>query len=138
MLHGILNMPPGIWDNSDIHKAQRHDAYKQASKRIKELEIRLQIDTLNPNRREHIVQQDAKIAELEQKLSSVVAGLFSENDLAIRDLEQQARGIEDLILEETSVGRLHSGDKRSFIFCQDAKNRILNLQNYVKALKDQG
>lgn len=38
MLHGILNMPPGIWDNSDIHKAQRHDAYKQASKRIKELE----------------------------------------------------------------------------------------------------
>ena len=38
MLHGILNMPPGIWDNSDIHKAQRHDAYKQASKRIAELE----------------------------------------------------------------------------------------------------
>jgi hypothetical protein len=60
------------------------------------------------------------------------------NALAIRDLEQQARGIEDLILEETSVGRLHSGDKRSFIFCQNAKIRILNLQNYAKALKDQG
>jgi hypothetical protein len=41
MLHGILNMPPGIWDNSDIHKAQRHDAYKQASKRILELEAEL-------------------------------------------------------------------------------------------------
>jgi hypothetical protein len=38
MLHGILNMPPGIWDNSDIHKAQRHDAYKQASKKILEFE----------------------------------------------------------------------------------------------------
>jgi hypothetical protein len=41
MLHGILNMPPGIWDNSDIHKAQRHDAYKQASKRIENLEAKI-------------------------------------------------------------------------------------------------
>jgi hypothetical protein len=72
MLHGILNMPPGIWDNSDIHKAQRHDAYKQASQRIKELETRLQIDTLNPNRREHIVQQAAKIAELQKAISDVL------------------------------------------------------------------
>jgi hypothetical protein len=88
MLHGILNMPPGIWDNSDIHKAQRHDAYKQASKRIENLETRLQIDTLNPNRREHIVQQATKIAKLEKALatsfeflsmSSTAEYLFYEN-----------------------------------------------------------
>jgi hypothetical protein len=35
-------------------------------------------------------QQAAKIADLEKELSSVVAGLFSEHDLAIRDLEQRA------------------------------------------------
>jgi hypothetical protein len=36
-----------------------------------------------------------RIAELEKELSSVVAGLFSEKDLAIRDLEQQAKGCHD-------------------------------------------
>ena len=34
-------------------------------------------------------------AELEKELSIVVAGLFSENDLAVRDLEQQAKGVSD-------------------------------------------
>ena len=36
----------------------------------------------------------AKIAELEKELSSVVAGLPSEKGQAVRDLEQQAKGVE--------------------------------------------
>ena len=36
--------------------------------RIAELEARLQIDTLNPNRRKHIIQQAAKIAKLKKNL----------------------------------------------------------------------
>jgi deoxyadenosine/deoxycytidine kinase len=35
--------------------------------RIQELEARLQIDTLNPNRREHIVQLTTRIAELKKE-----------------------------------------------------------------------
>ena len=35
---------------------------------------------------------NVRIAELEKELSIVIAGLFSEDDLAIRDLEQQAKG----------------------------------------------
>jgi hypothetical protein len=50
-------------------------------------------------------------------------------------LEQQAKGVEDLNRDETSVGRLHNGDKRSFIFSQDAWLRALELRNQAKALK---
>ena len=42
----------------------------QAADRIRHLDSRLQIDTLNPNRREHIVQQAAKIVELEAELGN--------------------------------------------------------------------
>jgi hypothetical protein len=42
-----------------------------------------------------------KIAELENELSSIVAGLFSENDLAIRDLEQQLKMAEIFIKKAT-------------------------------------
>ena len=40
--------------------------------------------------------KEKRIAELEKELSSIVAGLFSENELAIIKLEQQAKGISDL------------------------------------------
>jgi hypothetical protein len=46
---------------------------------------------------ESLDSKDAKIAELEKELSSVIAGLFSENELAIRDLEQQAKGVSDFV-----------------------------------------
>ena len=43
MLHGVLNMPPELWNNdSPIDVAQRHSRYIEASKRIYELEEQLQ------------------------------------------------------------------------------------------------
>ena len=34
MLHAVLNMPPDLWNNSEIDKAQRHARYKEASQLI--------------------------------------------------------------------------------------------------------
>jgi hypothetical protein len=56
--------------------------------------------------------------------------------LKAHNLEQQAKGVEDLNRDETSVGRLHNGDKRSFIFSQDAWLRAFDLRNQAKALKE--
>jgi hypothetical protein len=121
MLHGILNMPPGIWDNSDIHKAQRYDAYKQASKRILELEKKLQ----NAN---------------EDKLSTISAERkrwAREDLLAIKigNLEQQAKGIED------AVNKLEQPDVPGapvLIINYDLLEFAGLLRNQAKALKDQG
>jgi DNA repair exonuclease SbcCD ATPase subunit len=55
-------------------------------KRIDELEARLVIDTLNPNRREHIVQLTSRIDDLDEKL-----------DQALNDLDTKAR---DFLLDE--------------------------------------
>jgi len=42
MLHGVLNMPPELWNNdSPIDVMQRHSRYVQASKYIDELEADL-------------------------------------------------------------------------------------------------
>lgn len=38
ILHGVLNMPPDLWDNGPIDQMQRHGRYVEASRRIKELE----------------------------------------------------------------------------------------------------
>jgi hypothetical protein len=46
---------------------------------------------------EKIESQADKIAELEKELSSVVAGLFSEDELAILKLENQAKGVKDFV-----------------------------------------
>lgn len=37
MLHGVLNMPPELWDGSEIDKIQRYGRYLQASRRIEDL-----------------------------------------------------------------------------------------------------
>jgi len=42
MLHGVLRMPPEMWDNGVIDIAQRHSRYLQASDRIAELESELE------------------------------------------------------------------------------------------------
>ena len=47
-----------------------------------------------------VVIQAEVIAELEKALSTVVSGLFSENELVIRDLEQQAKGLTDYAKEQ--------------------------------------
>jgi hypothetical protein len=38
MLHGVLNMPPEIWGDSELDKIQRHARYVEASERIRKLE----------------------------------------------------------------------------------------------------
>jgi hypothetical protein len=121
MLHGILNMPPGIWDNSDIHKAQRHDAYKQASKRILELEKKLQ----NAN---------------EDKLATISAERkrWARADLLaikIGNLEHQAKGIED------AVNKLEQPDVPGapvLIINYDLLEFASVLSNKAESLKDQG
>ena len=37
MLHGLLNMPPELWDDSETDKVQRYGRYMQASRRIEDL-----------------------------------------------------------------------------------------------------
>jgi len=41
MLHGVLNMPPELWDNSEVDKLQRYSRYMQASRRIEDLDTLL-------------------------------------------------------------------------------------------------
>jgi len=38
MLHGVLNMPPELWDNSEIDKMQRYSRYMEASRKIEQLQ----------------------------------------------------------------------------------------------------
>ena len=58
---------------------------------IKNLKFRItQIEGYNAGLANESCEQQAKIAELEKELSSIVSGLFSENELAILKLEQQA------------------------------------------------
>jgi hypothetical protein len=72
--------------------------------------------------------------EVDKHRAGFVACMTGEQ-FTIHNLKQEAKGIELLIREETSVGRLHNGDKRSFIFCQDAKIRALELLGKAKSLK---
>jgi hypothetical protein len=88
---------------------------RQQAAKISELETRLQIDTLNPNRREHIVQQAAKIAELEK-----------ERDLMLYEVANQYDGND--LNEMWSIGANH-------VFKLFAK---WVFDKRAKALKDQG
>jgi len=47
MLHGVLNMPPELWQDTHIDKMQRYSRYMQASRRIEDMEaiINRLIDT---------------------------------------------------------------------------------------------
>lgn len=38
MLHGVLNMPPELWGDSELDRRQRYSRYMQASRRIEDLE----------------------------------------------------------------------------------------------------
>ena len=41
MLHGVLNIPPELWDESEIDKMQRYQRYMQASRRIEDDERKI-------------------------------------------------------------------------------------------------
>jgi len=80
-------------------------------------------------KQQHIIEaQKVKIAELEKELSSIVAGLFSENELAIRDLEQQAKGVEGYIDRRKLAGGS---------YCSTTLMYIDELYEQAKALKEQ-
>jgi hypothetical protein len=73
-----------------------------------------------------------RIAELEKELSSVVAGLFSEHDLAIRDLEQQAKALYDFEVNE-DIGSVACDQ-----IMQSLRDKCYELSNKAESLKDQG
>jgi hypothetical protein len=68
-------------------------------------------------------------AELEKELSSIVAGLFSENELAILKLEQQAKGC-DWVL---ACRELNLSDGEIYTLM----DKCNQLRNQAKALKEQ-
>jgi hypothetical protein len=55
---------------SDAHVCDLELAVEMNGKRVLELEARLQIDTLNPNRRHHITKLAGRIEQLEAKLKA--------------------------------------------------------------------
>jgi dGTP triphosphohydrolase len=86
---------------------------------------------------ENKLNLEVKIAELEKELSSIVAGLFSENELAILKLEQQAKGLsEGFHATKEPIGRNAFGFMMHYCSEKNLKDRVDDLRNQAKALKD--
>ena len=62
MLHGVLNMPPELWSNTNIDKLQRYNVYMAASRRIEDLDRKLDmaIDLLDIEERAQLLIKLAK------------------------------------------------------------------------------
>lgn len=41
MLHGVLNMPPELWQDTEIDRLLRYRRYREASRRIEDLERKI-------------------------------------------------------------------------------------------------
>ena len=54
-------------------------------------------DYCNPVTELRLIADITRIAELEKELATIIVGLFSEEELAMRDLEQQAKGVLDAV-----------------------------------------
>ena len=76
---------------------------------------------------------EARIAELEKELATIIVGLFSEEELAIRDLEQQAKGVCDLAESMMFRGHLENTLDRTEVLVFAAE-----LTKKAKALKEKG
>ena len=79
------------------------------------------------------------IAELEKELSSIVSGLFSENELAILKLEQQANGA--IKLTNVAMKKLQSpkcSQSRLEYFKAGVRALAFAIDKESKALKEQG
>jgi hypothetical protein len=70
------------------------------------------------------------IAELEKELSSIVSGIFSENELAILKLEQQAKALFDFEVNE-NIGSVACDQ-----VTQSLKDKSYEFSNQAKALKE--
>jgi hypothetical protein len=85
---------------------------------------------------EQLDSQSAMIYRLNKELSSIVAGLFSEDELEIHNLEQQAKGVRDFFTNHPP--RISMG--KSAIWEVDdvlVDECIDKLTTKSKALKDQ-
>jgi len=74
----------------------------------------------------------AENEKLNRGFSSVVAGLFSEEELASRDLEQRAKGIEDLIETCAEMINTPSSQWKPYISLEDAESTANQLRQQAK------
>tara|TARA_R110000782_G_scaffold264560_1_gene357790 strand:+ start:308 stop:604 length:297 start_codon:yes stop_codon:yes gene_type:complete len=82
---------------------------------------------------ESLDSKDKQIAELEEELSTIVSGLFSENELAIRDLKQHDKGVDSAIAELTICYRVALDEHKDY---EDAEV-LEGLIDRLQALKEQ-
>jgi hypothetical protein len=80
---------------------------------------------------EKLGSQSDMIAELEKELSSIVSGLFSENELAILKLEQQAKGI------DMSIMAIGSDECKGYLPIVYLSRLYNELTSQAKELKEQ-
>ncbi len=88
ILHGVLNMPPDCWDNSEIDRQQRFARYVEASQKIKRQEklinilSKFWIESLNEEIRPGFTVIDAlPVREKElRELSKLISVRVSKND----------------------------------------------------------
>lgn len=81
MLHGVLNMPPELWGDGEIDKIQRHDRYKEASQRIKALELDLGMVKISLDHKTILLESCEKaLAERDGKLMRAAPEWISVSD----------------------------------------------------------
>jgi hypothetical protein len=119
-----------------IEKCEAH-AYqitaRQQAAKILELETRLQIDTLNPNRREHIEKLNNRIDELNTYLDNIKDQLV--NALSSNyELEKESKKLEKPAM--VGAGIFREGVDKNLVI--EAAQRHYEYQERSKALKDQG
>jgi hypothetical protein len=86
---------------------------------------------------EKLGSQSDMITKLDKELSRIVSGLFSENELVIRDLEQRANGIMDVrkanVRKKRTLGSMWGGGH----IIHNMQLAEEELRNQAKALKEQ-
>ena len=90
-------------------------------------------DYCNPATELRLIADIKRIAELEKELATIIVGLFSEEELAMRDLEQQAKGVCDLAESMMFRGHLENTLDRTEVLVFAAE-----LTKKAKALKEKG
>ena len=89
MLHGVLNMPIDLWNDTFLNQSQRHSAYIAASKRIYELTDALErIDKNNLNKEKLSKLKGDLAKQLNQKASFAGASEALRIKAEIADLEK--------------------------------------------------
>ena len=95
---------------------------------------------------DEIVNQDNRIAELEKQLTTAEKVVLS-YDMSfkardIRDLEQQAKGVEDAFNESSKILKSEKYSKKAYLSIIDLTAELYEygerLRNQAKALKEQG